>query len=296
MDREKGIGFGVFLLSIGVIVLLFNLGIISWSIFSALFYLWPLILVVIGVNIIFRRNWIVKLVTWLLFLAVVIGYSYYSPDFKGKSNQLSTENPVSIEKPANIQKAALRVSMGACSINVGSGTDKLLEATVKDKYVEYSSDADTNSTAPTLVFKRKQAVNINEGNNTKNSFRLNKDIPWDVKVETGASDCVLDFSEIKIDKLEYDGGASNFKAIFSDKNSLTEIKIDAGVSDISLTIPETGGIKVRTDKGLSSTNFGGQGWIKNNNVYQTPNYDQAACKFDIDANIGLSNFNIKRSK
>ena len=136
MDREKGIGFGVFLLSIGVIILLFNLGVISWSIFSAMFYLWPLILVVIGVNIIFRRNWYVKLVTWVLFLAVVIGFSYYSPEFRGRSNQLSTENPVSIEKPVGIKSAALRVSMGACSINVGSGTDKLLEAIVKDKYVE----------------------------------------------------------------------------------------------------------------------------------------------------------------
>ena len=159
-----------------------------------------------------------------------------------------------------------------------------------------SSDADTNNTAPTLVFKRKQTAGINEGNNTDNSFKLSKDIPWDVKVDTGASECILDFSEIMVDKLEYDGGASNFKATFSDKNSLTEIKIDAGVSDISLTIPETAGIKVRTDKGLSSTNFGGQGWIKNNNVYKTSNYDQAACKFDIDADIGLSSFNIKRSK
>lgn len=296
MDRERGIGFGVFLLSIGIIVLLFNLGVISWSIFSALFYLWPLILVVIGVNIIFRKQWIVKLITWLVFLAVLIGFSYYSPDFNGRGNQLNPGTPVSVEKPADIQKAELKLAMGACSIKAEAGTDKLLEAEIRDKNVSFTSDTDTNSTEPTLVFKRKQITDMHTGESLNNSFKLNKDVPWDVTVDTGASDCTLDFTGLRVEKLEYDGGASKFSAAFSDKSSLTEIKIDAGVSNISLTIPETAGIRVRADKGLSSTNFAGAGWVKHNNVYQTANYEQAACKFNIDADIGLSNFNIKRSK
>lgn len=296
MGRERGIGLGVFLLSIGVIFLLFNVGVISWSIFDALFYLWPLILVVIGVNIIFRKHWVVRLVTWLLFLATLIGFSYFSVDFNGKGNILTSQNPVIVEKPANIQKSTLKLSMGACAIDVASGSDKLLEAEIRDRNIRFASDADTNGNAPTLTFKRNQSADVHWNNSVVNSFRLNKDVPWDINVDTGASKCVLDLSQLKVDSLDYNGGASKFSATFGNKSSLTEIKIDAGVSNIDLTIPESAGIRVRVDKGLSNSNLNGAGWIKKNNVYQTDNYEQAACKFDIYANIGVSNFDVKRSK
>ena len=69
--KNKNIEFGVFIVSIGVLMLLGNIGVISWSIFDALIELWPALFIVIGVDIIFRNNSIVKAImctcyVWIL--------------------------------------------------------------------------------------------------------------------------------------------------------------------------------------------------------------------------------------
>lgn len=74
--EHKNIGFGVFLVCIGVLWLCISFGIIGWSIVYSFFKLWPLIFVVMGINIIFRDKAYVRAITWLLFLAVVVAYGF----------------------------------------------------------------------------------------------------------------------------------------------------------------------------------------------------------------------------
>ncbi|KPU42288.1 hypothetical protein OXPF_40730 [Oxobacter pfennigii] len=75
--KKESIGAGIFLVSLGLLFLLINFGVLDWSIFEAFFDLWPGILIVIGLNIIFNNNRIIKIITWLIFLAAVIAYGYY---------------------------------------------------------------------------------------------------------------------------------------------------------------------------------------------------------------------------
>ena len=74
----KNAGWGIIFIAIGVVWLLTNLGYMNgWLIIDSLKVLWPLILVVIGISTIFEKYPIVKLIMWLLFIAVLIGYSLY---------------------------------------------------------------------------------------------------------------------------------------------------------------------------------------------------------------------------
>lgn len=75
--KNGNIEFGFFILSIGVLFLLINMGIINWSIMNVLFEIWPAIFIVIGINIIFKNNTIVRIITWLLFVGAVVTYGYY---------------------------------------------------------------------------------------------------------------------------------------------------------------------------------------------------------------------------
>jgi hypothetical protein len=294
MDKGKGIGLGVFLLTIGIIWALFNMDIINWSIFDSLLVLWPLILVVIGISVIFRRNWIVRLSAWLVFLAVLIGYGYYFGDERPYEASMKPAEEVTVEKPGSLQKSELKLSLGACSIKVESGTASLLEGSVKSRDIKYSSEFNSDNTGAVIFFNQKQRTDLHLGKGPTNSFKLNEDVAWDIKVDTGASTSNLDLSKLKVDSFEYDGGASRLKVVFGDRNDYTKVKIDTGVSQIDISIPETAGIRVRTDKGLSNTDFNGAGWIQKNHVYETENYEQASCQFEIDADIGVSNLNVNR--
>jgi len=113
MKNNRGVGFGVFLLTVGIIWILVSVGVISWSIVNALFVLWPLILVIIGVNIIFRNNEIIKAVAWVAFLAVVISYGYFYED-GGRTSGEGTKagKSVTVERLAEVQKANLEIGLG----------------------------------------------------------------------------------------------------------------------------------------------------------------------------------------
>jgi hypothetical protein len=71
--RCCGGGFGgVIVLLAGIILILNNLGIVSWDIWAAMVPFWPVLLVIIGLKIIFRRNAVNRITTNLIALALII--------------------------------------------------------------------------------------------------------------------------------------------------------------------------------------------------------------------------------
>lgn len=75
--RMRNIEFGMFLLSIGIVWLLKETGVIYWPVLKSLWNYWPALLIMEGINIIFRENPYVRMVTWFLFLAGLIAFSFY---------------------------------------------------------------------------------------------------------------------------------------------------------------------------------------------------------------------------
>lgn len=75
--RTRNIGAGIFLILVGILWALNNAGIADFHLFESIFYLWPLMLVVIGINIIFKDNSLIRTLTWLIFIVVIISYGYF---------------------------------------------------------------------------------------------------------------------------------------------------------------------------------------------------------------------------
>lgn len=78
--QKRNIGFALFLIFVGLVLILINFGIIGLSVVGSLITLWPLIIIVIGINIIFRQYPIVKALVWIAFLATLIIYAHYFPE------------------------------------------------------------------------------------------------------------------------------------------------------------------------------------------------------------------------
>lgn len=110
-------GFGIFLLLVGVTLLLINFGVINWSIFDALYDFWPALLIVIGVNMIFRHNEIVRAITWLLFFAALIAYSFY---YKGKPQNFPKGSDWANGRGIRIEQRADRFGFGS-KYEIGDG-------------------------------------------------------------------------------------------------------------------------------------------------------------------------------
>jgi hypothetical protein len=289
MNNNKGIRFGIFLLTVGIIWALVSMGIITWSIINALFILWPLILVVVGVNIIFRRNAIAGAITWLLFVAVLVSYTYFIEDVKYKGNTTAVNKTVSVDKRAETQKGDLKISLGGTNIKMDSNTSKMLEAEIQDPSVDYTQSSNNDSAYISFKKRTYQLFNYNKGSlNYNNSFHLNNQSEWNIDVDTGAVNGDLDLSDLDVEKLTLDTGAANFKVKLGEKALNPKIKVDAGASKIDFYVPNGAGVRVKMDGALNATNFNDSSiWEKKDGVYYSKGYEQASVKIEMDIDMGV---------
>lgn len=292
--KGKNLSFGVFLLSIGILWLAFNLKILDWSVLTALFTLWPLLLVMAGVNIMFRHNQIVKSVSWLVFLVVIILYGHYNPGQNLSAPKFEGDGEkVSIEREADTMKGEIRLDLGGIKLKVGDESTKLVDATTTVPNVKHSIQYKNGKEAAEVRFSRDK-VNVVGLGNTNQEFQvnLNKDIEWDMKLNVGAANGTLDMSGLKVRNLDIDSGAVNLELIFGNNEPLTDAKIDSGASRISAAVPAEVGVRVKFDGGLNSTNFKELGWEKRGSYYFSPNYEQASNKINFDVEMGVGRFEI----
>lgn len=75
----KNIEAGLFIISIGIIWLLEESGIMGRSIIGVLWQYWPAVLILIGVNIILKDVPYIRIITWLLFLCGLVALGFRSP-------------------------------------------------------------------------------------------------------------------------------------------------------------------------------------------------------------------------
>ena len=291
--NNKNLSFGVFLLSLGVIWALVNLNIITWSVFGALFTLWPLFIVLVGINIIFKNNEIVKSLGWVALLTVLVLYGFYN---QGRAETPIPRNgdKISIEKLAETSTGELRLDLGGLRLNMNSGAQNLLDAVVSDPFTKHSINMKRNNETAEIRFRRDGARVWDQSVfNQDCSLTLNSDVVWDMDINVGAVSGTLNLSDLKVKRVDLDTGAGDMKLVFGANHDLTDVKIDAGASRISVEVPENAGVKVKFDGGLNSNNLDSLGWERQGkNTYYSPGYNQAKSKINMDVDMGMGRFEI----
>lgn len=297
--NKKGVGFGIFLLGLGAVWLMANLGLLSFNIFGALFKLWPLIFVVIGVNLIFKENGVIKGLTWLAFLIILILYSTFgnvkTPHFNGNwtfnTNTEGTTQHVEELMRTGLKDGSLKVDAGAVQIDMQDESDKLIIVDADQKGINYDinyngsgdkADINVNNKVPNIIGSAKNKLDI----------KLNKQVAWDLKMDLGASNGNLDLSNLRLNSLEVDAGAVNYNIKLGGNVPVTDVKLSSGASNFEFDIPSDVGVKVKLDGALNNTNFAELGWSKNGSYYQSPNYKDAKSKININADIGVSKLKV----
>lgn len=292
--KNRHLGFGIFVLSLGVLLLLANAGVINWTIFNSLIDLWPLLLVMAGINIIFRHNEIVKVITWLAFLALIICYSiFYKGGLYINNAKWNTSNNVRYEKKANVEEGELKLDLAGTNFSLDSSSNYLVYATFKNFSIKNSIQEENGGKKEYIVFQQKHPAGFNfNSNNEDCNFKINNAIFWDMDIDAGAINGSMDMSDLKVRNLKLDTGAANMKLIFGDKCSSMNAAIEGGASNIETYIPSSVGVKIRMETALSGNNLNELGWTKQGHDYISPNYDNASCKINMDVQMGAGKFNV----
>jgi hypothetical protein len=278
--KKKNAGFGWFLLVIGFVWLLANVGVITWSVFASLRILWPLIIIVAGINIIFRDR-TVKVITWLLLLAVVIVYGYF---YEGKPDRFgdTAGEITTIEMEDEISRAVLDIGLGAINMGISPGAVNLIEADIGIPGVIQNYKSEGNKAF--IKFSKHNYVIFKNYKSSKAVFSLNKDVIWDLDIKTGAVKADMDLTDLKVEKVEIKGGAGDIDLKLGGRHRETNVVIKGAAMDVTIEVPRNAGVKIDRS-GLAFSIDTENGWEKSGMRMQTHGYDEADVKINIDVTL-----------
>jgi hypothetical protein len=312
---------GIVLVMIGAAILLANFGYLHfywWNIFR----LWPMFLVIAGVNLLLAHNksiWatILKIAVVVLGVGLILfgnfgnrynfwpGMHYnYSSDDNDNSDDNDDSDKTAVKMTGNgvfnepykadIKIARLNISGGGTVYHLSDTTNQLFNAVTKDDNGRYDLSRSMDDSVYVLDFhmRNRHGFNFNSDKNAAN-FRLNPNPEWEINVETGATKLDFDLSKFKVREFKIHGGAASFNVKLGAPLAMTEVEVETGVSGVEISIPQNAACSIETDSGLSDNHFEGFNKTDDNN-YETPGYDAAKNKMHIHISGGLSDFHVRR--
>jgi len=124
-------------------------------------------------------------------------------------------------------------------------------------------------------------------------FGLSKLISWQLHFEMGASDMHIDLTDLRVEELEIDTGASNTKIVLPANAGHTHVDLSGGAASIHFEVPKGVAARIQVDSGLASIDINRERFPRVGSYYKSDNYDTAANKVDISADFGAGSLSIR---
>jgi hypothetical protein len=290
----RGISGAVILIGLGVAFLLNNLGVITFN-WWALWRLWPIFLILIGLDIVLGRSTIGSIIAAMIGLVVVVGMIYWvgttSSPTPRPSGQTITRDIEQIEL-GDVDRLEAYVEIGAASATIEGLADSryVAEGTYTtdenlDLLVEYDrhgsrGDLSVSQGDPDFWFP------TGPGYIGELDLEITESVPVDLKVDAGVGSLDMDLSGFNLESLKVDGGAGEVVIVLPDEG-VFEVDINAGVGRVELTVPASQEARVEIDGGLTSVNLSERFQKVDDEKWETRNYTESSgLIINIDSGVG----------
>lgn len=289
--------WGLLLILAGGLLLLGNFGLVNVD-WSNVWKLWPLFIVFAGLSVLSFKHiiWrIISVIFALLTIAFIAWVAIGGFDKINFSNNNSKEYTANVEvESEDIKSAVISINSGASNMNIYSANqDSVVEATLDSDFANLSNESEKVGTVQKIDLSM-ESSGIWFGS-FKNDWdvKVTRDLPISFDLDTGASDVNIDFSEALVDLIDIDMGVSDLDLILGNRQKLTEVEISSGVSSIKVKIPESSGVKLNIDEGLTTKKLADLSKV-DEGIYQSADYEKAQNKVEIIAKVGVSSFTIEK--
>jgi hypothetical protein len=310
--KSKNVFGGVILVTIGLVFLLRNMGVIYFTWYSLL-SLWPVFLIVLGISLLPVKS-VVRII--LAFLVIILSLIYISNsdqhyrhdifnfhDFFWDDDPSAYENDLETYEyrdqqlfetySEEIDNAVLELDAIAGDFSIFEDTDYLLKFDRQGNFGKYYMHADNAGSAVVLRIGMKTNVDIGQKLENTATISLHPEPLWNFKIDAGAAKLDFDLSPYKIDRFDLDGGASSIKVKFGDQYNQTHVGINSGAAAVVIEIPQSSGCEVLTNTILTSKNLDGFMKIESG-VYQTDNFETAGNNIFVRIDAALSSLKVVR--
>jgi hypothetical protein len=308
--KYRHLFWGVLLIAIGMLFVLNNLGVISFSWYSV-WRLWPLILIIWGISILPMRD----TVKFSVLIIVLVGtffvinrlprerpfflhFHHHGDDNSWEWDDESSsgnyrDQSFTVQADTLCTRGILNLEAAAGNFSMEGTTREFLEFSKKGAIGNYELTTKDNNGAKDISIHMQEGKVHGSFHKNKVEIRLNPDPSWNLLMDVGAADLTFDLSDYKIDTVTIDAGASSMDIKVGDKNPVTVMTFDAGASSINVKVPKTSGCQITSESFLVSKDFKGF-TKKEDHVYQTENFASAQKKIYITIQTAVSSIDVER--
>ena len=317
--RLGSIFLSLLLIGVGIVLFLQNAGLIQASIWSVLWRLWPLIPVLVGIELLVgqRSRRLAILVMVLVSSGVIAAIALFADvgdrfptgltvSITGdhSRNEFASSFPRIEERLADVRRAEARLRFGLGELHLAS-----LPA---DSPLLVAGDLTPGSgrEAPTWEVGRIQngehaEIEIVSGSGTYDfnsenggehwDLQFSPEIPLEVEVQAGASQIELDLTRLRVPELHVELGAAQAHLRLP-AHGHTAATVQAGAANITIDIPANTPARIRTRSGLAQIEIDTRAFPRNDSsdVYQSPGYEAASDnRIDLDIETGLAKIEVR---
>ncbi len=316
--RLGSIFLPLILIGLGALLLLQNTGLIQVSIWDVVGRLWPLIPVVVGIELLIgqRSPRVSILVMLLVAICAVPAIMLVAVDSDQSGswtvNITSDHSPSDvanrlprIEEPlADVERAEVALRFGVGELRLASlpASSPLL--------VAGDLTAGSGREAPMWEVERRRDSELaqieivsgsgtfdfnNEDNAELWDLQLSPEIPIELEVQAGASQIELDLSRLRVPELQVEVGAAQLHLRLP-AHGHTTATVEAGAADITIDIPADTPARIRTRGGLAHFDVDTQAFPRgdDSDVYQSPGYDASPDnRIDLEIKTGLAKVEVR---
>jgi hypothetical protein len=297
MGRYRGLILPGLLIVVGAIALAANLNLLQWDSLYRLLDLWPVVLVLIGVELVLRgltSRRVASAIGMALIVLTAIGaiaYVAFAPPIPTGGQVLDSVEPVS-----EVTAPTLDLSVGAADVRIHS---EALGDTLFKSHIEYGG------TKPDVSLDRSNGtVSISDNNQGFPFFfgppsrrridvAITNTLPWSVDVSGGASHVTLALANDALKEVSLTGGANNINLTLGEPTGTVAVDVSGGASTVTIHRPAGIAVAVHASGGANSVRLDNQhlGGFGDSSA-QTAGYDSATARYAIDVSGGASNISV----
>jgi hypothetical protein len=298
MDRDRpALFWPLVLIGLGALLLADNLGWLPAGLWPALAQLWPVLIILLGLDLLFGRRSAGRVSAVLVVGGLLVAGALTWAAVR--ASQLPPGDTQPLSQPAlQAERLDVRLRFDAGELHVaalgaadlalegaahnGPGETVRQDYTVADAVGRLTLAQSTHPLIAPFLAARHASARWEVG--------LNADLPLTLDVRTGAATTTLDLSGLNLDALTLRAGVGQTDVTFPARAA--RAAVTTGVGDTTLTLPAGMPARITVQSGLANVSVPAR-FSRADRVYTTPGFDPDGEFLELEVNAGLGRVTVR---
>jgi hypothetical protein len=286
----------ILLIGLGVLLLLSNLGLISGSIWNILLRMWPVVLIVVGIDLLVGRRSVWGSILMIVVILAVLAGGYWIAQVAVPSAGPASTESVTVPRTQAAQiEIGLHGSAGLMAVHAGQASGPLLQASVPLLQGE-SLRRDVQAEGPAArIDLRTEGVVVFPNISARDQgwdVAIAPGTPLTLRLDLGAGEIRVAGAMLSLQDLRVNLGVGKTEVELGP--SVRTIEVSSGIGETTVVLPAGVAARVRVSVAIGDSDVPA-GYVRDGEWYVSPGYNSASTHVEVRVNLAIGAIHIRQA-